>query len=366
MSFQVTDLCCASSQLVHWPCWDCCTPFISLLLSSSFLTSWMTMLWKSLPLACDHHFFSFTPKPCLPVWVRPITSLKARFSLALIIVSLTFYFLPVFNIGFKDFITLSLESSSIIWSLTLLDLNSSIIDFSGNFSFACPQYIATLDKPGGNPNHFRVYLFIFTSIFSTALIKISYTRRGYNIIWINTCWRHHTLYFPCRGQQSILYSPSCKVLDVSFTWLVSFIDSSYQCPRLFTGRSDTVRILWPPISKLTFWFNFPFLRERLLNFWGLNFILHQIIRSSIKLISFCVVHSLDDKIVMSSIKAFTGGIWQPRANSTKFDLLSVALRSSHIDKTKSTGETVHPIAIPTSSCKIFSGESHMESIEVSA
>ena len=139
ISFQVIDLCSASSQLVHWPCLDCCTLFMSFLLSSSFLTSLMTLLWQSLPLACDHHFFSFTPKPCHPVWVRPITSLKARFSLALIIVSLTFHFLPVFNIGFKDFITLSLESSSIIWSLTLPDLNSSIIDFSGNFSFACPQ-----------------------------------------------------------------------------------------------------------------------------------------------------------------------------------------------------------------------------------
>ena len=114
MSFQVIDLCSTSSQLVHWPCWDNCAPFMSLLLSSSFLTSWMTLLRRSLLLACDHHFFSFTPKPCLPVWVRPITSLKARFSLALI-VSLTFHFLPVFYVGFKDFITLSLESSSILF-----------------------------------------------------------------------------------------------------------------------------------------------------------------------------------------------------------------------------------------------------------
>ena len=167
-----------------------------------------------------------------------------------------------------------MESSDIIWSLTLPDLNSYIIDFSGNFSFVCLQYIATLDKPGGNPNHFQVNLFIFASIFSTALVEISYTMRGHNSIWINTCWRHHTLYFPCRRQRSILSSPSCKVLDVSFTWLVSFIDSLYQRPRLFTGRTDTVGILWPPFSKLTFWFNFPLLRERLLDFWGLNFILH--------------------------------------------------------------------------------------------
>ena len=117
---------------------------------------------------------------------------------------------------------------------------------SGNFSFACLQYIATSDKSWGNPNHFRVYLFIF----STVLVEISYTRRGHNSIWINTCWRHHTLYFPCRGHRSILNNPSCNVLDVSFTWLIFFIDSSYQCPIPFTGRSDTVGILWPPISKL--------------------------------------------------------------------------------------------------------------------
>ena len=239
--------------------------------------------------------------------------------------SLTFHFLPVFNVGFKDFNSLSLESFSIIWSLTLPDLNSSIIDFSGNFSFACLQYIATSDKPGGNPNHIRVYLFIFASIFSTALVEISYTQRDYNSIWIDTCWRHHTLYFPCRVQRSIFCSPSSNVWDVSFTWLVSFIDSSKQRPRLFTGRSDTVGILWPPISKWTFWFNFPLLRERLLDFWGLNFILHQIISSSIKLICFRVVDSLDDKIVASSMKAFTGGIWQPLPSSTKFDLLSEAV-----------------------------------------
>ena len=137
-------------------------------------------------------------------------------------------------------------------------------------------------------------------------------------------------------------------------------------PRLFTGRSDTVGILWPPISKLTFWFNFPLIREILLDFWGLNFILHQIISSSIKLISFRVVDSLDDKIVVSFMKAFTGGIWHPLPSSTKFDLLSVALRSSCIDKTKSIGETTSRRNSNLKSspvcCKIFCGESHAESI----
>ena len=66
--------------------------------------------------------------------------LKARLTLALLIVSLTFYFFHVFNLGFNDFITLSFESSNIIWSLIFPALNASTIDLNGNFSFACLQY----------------------------------------------------------------------------------------------------------------------------------------------------------------------------------------------------------------------------------
>ena len=223
-------------------------------------------------------------------------------------VSLTFHFFPVFNIGICDFIILSFEPSSIIWSLIFLDLNSSTIDLNGNFNLACLQYKATSDKSGGKSNHFQEYLFILASIYSTILVTISYTSSGHNNIGMNICWQHQTLNFPCRGQQSILWRPSCNVLDVSFAWLISFKDSSNQRPKLFTSSSETVGILWPPTMKFIFWFTFLSLSERLLDFWGLSFLLHQIICLSIRLIILQVVDSLDERIVVSSMNAFTGGI----------------------------------------------------------
>ena len=75
-------------------------------------------------------------------------------------VSLTFHFFLVFNVAFSDFVTSFFELSSITLSLNFPDLNSSAIDLNGNFDFACLPYKATSDKPGGKPNHFRVYLFI--------------------------------------------------------------------------------------------------------------------------------------------------------------------------------------------------------------
>ena len=109
-----------------------------------------------------------------------------------------------------------------------------------------------------NPTIFG-YLFILASADSS--VEISYTNSGQNNIGINICWRHQSLNFPCRRQQSILRRPYCNVLDVSFAWLMSFKDSSNQRPKLFTGSSDTVGILWPSTIKFIFWFTFPFLSD---------------------------------------------------------------------------------------------------------
>ena len=199
--FQVIDFCRVFFQFVHW------TPFRNLLLSTSLLSSWMTMSRQFLPLVFDHYCFSFVSNPHLRVWVYPMISLKIRLTLALLLVSLTFHFFPVFNVGFSDFMASSFESSCIIWRLIFPDLNSSTIDLSGNFNFACLQYKGTSDKPGGKPNHFQVYLFILASIHSTVLVAILYMSSSHNNIRINICCWHHTLNFPCRGQWSILWRP---------------------------------------------------------------------------------------------------------------------------------------------------------------
>ena len=136
-------------------------------------------------------------------------SLKVRLSLELLMVSMTFHFFPGFNLGFSDFITSSFESY-------FPDLNSPISDLNGNFNFACLQYKATSEKPGGKPNHFRVYLFILASSDSTIHVVISYTSSGHNNVGMNICCRHQTLNFPCKGQRSILWRPSCNVLGASF------------------------------------------------------------------------------------------------------------------------------------------------------
>ena len=236
----------------------------------------MTISQRFLPVDFDHHSFSLVPKPYLPVWVCPMISLKTRLSLALLMVSLTFHFFPIFNVGFSDFITSSFESSSIILCLIFLDLNSSPIDLNGNFTFACLQYKATSD------NHFWIYLFILASIDSTVLVTILYISSGPNNIRINIwCWPQ-TLNFPYKGQWSILWRP-CNVLYVTFAWFIH--------PKLFTSSSDTVGILWPPTLKFIFWFTFLFLTERLLDFLGFNFILHQIICLLIKLSILWIVDS---------------------------------------------------------------------------
>ena len=71
-----------------------------------------------------------------------------------------------------------------------MDLNSSPIDLNGNFSFACLQFNATSDKPGGTPNHFRVYL----------LEQFRIQVGGHNSIRIYKCCRKQNLNFPCNGQ----------------------------------------------------------------------------------------------------------------------------------------------------------------------
>ena len=217
-------------------------------------------------------------------------------------------------------------SSSVIWSLIFPDINFSTINLYGNFNFPCLLYKAISDKPGGKPKHFRVYLFILAFTDLTVLVVISYTSSGHNNIGINICWRHQTLNFPRRGQRSVLWRPSYNVLDVFFAWLISLKDSN-QCPKLFTGSSDRVEILWPPAMKFIFWCTFLFLSKRLLDFGGLNFIPHQIICLSIRLSILWVVDSLDGRIVLSSMNAFTGGIWSPPPSSTISALFSVAFNA---------------------------------------
>ena len=177
-------------------------------------------------------------------------------------------------------------------------MNSSKINLNGNFYFACLQYKDQSEESGGKPNHFWVYLFILDSIDSTVHVIILYTSSSHYNIRINICCRYQTLNFSCKGQWSILWRPSCNVLDVSFALLISFKDSSNQRPKLFTCSSDTVEILWAPTLKFIFWFTFPFLSERLLDILGLNFILHQIIRLFSRLSIFRVVDSSDERIVV--------------------------------------------------------------------
>ena len=141
-----------------------------------------------------------------------------------------------------------------------------------NFNFSCLQYKATSDKLWiDKPNHFRVYLFVLASTDSTVLVAISYTNSSHNNIKINICCRHQTLNFSCKGQWSTLWRPSCNVLDVSFTWLISFKDSSNQRPKFFTGSSDTVGILWPPILKFIILINFFFPKQKTSRLLGFEF-----------------------------------------------------------------------------------------------
>ena len=74
----------------------------------------------------DHRWFSFVPNPCLPVWVCPMISLKARLTLTFLMVFLTFHFFPLYKVRFNDFISLLFDLSKTIWSLIFPDLKIKI------------------------------------------------------------------------------------------------------------------------------------------------------------------------------------------------------------------------------------------------
>ena len=284
----------------------------------------MPLRRQCLPLVFDHRCFSLVLKPYLPVWVCPIISLKARLPLTFLMVSLTFLLFPVFNIDFRDFITSSFESSSIIRSLIFPDLNFYTIDSNGDFNAACMQNKAISDRPRGKPNHFHVYLFIFASIHSTIYVAISYSSSNHNNIGINICWRHQTLNFPWRGLQSILWRSSCNVLDVSFTKHLSKLikPKSQTFLRFFRHSRDILTTDHEMYILLHFFFS---LSERHQDFLDLDSILHQIICLSIRLSILRVEDSLDGKIVVSSMNVFNGSIWSPPPRSTISALFSVTL-----------------------------------------
>ena len=120
------------------------------------------------------------------------------------------------------------------------------------FNCACLQYKTTSDKLGGKPNPFRVYQFIIAFIDTTVLVAILYTSRGHNNIGINMCCWHTTFNLPCNERRSILLRPSWNVLDIFFAWIISFKNSSNQCPKYTECWEDT-SIVSSTIDYTTNW-----------------------------------------------------------------------------------------------------------------
>ena len=145
----------------------------------------------------------------------------------------------------------------------------------------------------------------------------------------------------------MISSPSSVVFRVSFPCFVSLRDESYHLPRLFTGSSETVGMTWFAMLKVTDSSTFPFRRDRLLDFFGLNSIpAAATTSSSLSRIS-RVSSSLLERTVVSSMKAFKGGGWQLGLLSLSV-WLEAALSITSIARTNRIGEIAHPMAMPTS------------------
>src|SRR4029078_11341650 len=159
----------------------------------------------------------------------------------------------------------------------------------------------------------------------------------------------HTLNLPCNFVLLMISRPLSACSFTPFPCSVSFRLQLYHLPRLLTGAFDTVGIVWPPMWNSTFSSTLPLFRDRLRDLSGLNFILDHVISES-SLFSICCALVLQFAItVVSSMKAFSGGICTPFPRFAASASDSVAFKSTCIASTNNTGETVHPIAIPTSS-----------------
>ena len=111
---------------------------------------------------------------------------------------------------------------------------------------------------------------------------------------------------------------------IATPWLLSDRVPEYQRPRLFTGCSFTVGICSPAIVNFCC-LCFPFWMVRLLDFLALNFILDQVISSSSRVKTLCIVSTSLVSRVTSFMKAFFGDLTFAFSSWQSADLSSISI-----------------------------------------
>ena len=127
-SLQPSFLFSRPSHLIHCPCLTSETAFAVLSASSWRRTSSTTIFLLSDVVALRQvGLLVVRPKPPLPIWTCPTMSLCLRAAVACRTASDGVHFRPVDRGGAVDLMVWSLESVSVIWSLTLEHLYSSVV-----------------------------------------------------------------------------------------------------------------------------------------------------------------------------------------------------------------------------------------------
>ena len=124
----------ASSQFIHAHCLAWPAAVATLFSSSIILSSVMTMSLRPLLSLRENHRCGVLPKPAVPVWVAPITSLIWSLASASCNALAADHLVPVLTSGCTWRMTSSGESRSIKWSLAFPTLNSSVMDEKGSWS----------------------------------------------------------------------------------------------------------------------------------------------------------------------------------------------------------------------------------------
>src|SRR4029434_3970354 len=150
-------------------------------------------------------------------------------------------------------------------------------------------------------SHLRMNELVFASILLTADEVTSTRFSGHITLGYSVKLKHHTLYFPGNWLESILARPAESCCKVVFPISLSERLAVYCLPRLRMGWSAMREMFSPPIIKVTLSFSTPFRKERLLDFFALNFILAQVINSSSLFMSLDVHGAVWSKHVMSSM-----------------------------------------------------------------
>ena len=328
MSFHEIGLCRASSQVVHYPCWPCCTAFVILAFSISLFFSWMiTPIFGRWPSNRWNDFSRFHDDRL----GRGLVFLQRSQLL------LTFLF-PL-----RHWIFSQIRAAAWIQRLYLLILNSSATDLNGIFSFALLLQRANEESPGGNPSHFLVSWLMHLSIASTVGRPTSYIVNGHNSLGRSTNCTSHTLNLPGRNIPPIVSKLSFIIFHVALSCFLTVrtlsLDFSLALPAQ-SGFADP-----PPGRK----HHCEFSLDLVLGFWILQawrtFYTTRADRS------FCQGFSELPAFCSLPVWCRPWTPWLKTWNFWPIYILSLwdptAFRRTCIANTKRHGEIAHSMAIPT-------------------